>query len=127
MNTSGAALLALRAWRSSTASSTGNTWTIRTYAATTKQTKAAKPTSGTAGSSGGSSAGAGVNVAGKKLDPPSLVFKQVDKAALGPPGTSKDGQYKNPEYFSYHNMSYTDMEIVMKDFRVPQPSNSSKK
>jgi len=90
---------------------------LRSYASTTKQSKvAAKPTSGSGSSSG----------TGKNIDPPSNVFKQVDKSAIGPPGTSKDGQYKNPEYFCYHNMSFAEMEIVMAKSRVPQPSSTKK-
>jgi hypothetical protein len=27
------------------------------------------------------------------------------------PGASKQGDYKNPEYFQYHNMSYVEMEV----------------
>lgn len=34
-------------------------------------------------------------------------------------GTGKD--YKNPEYFGYNRMSYTQAEVEMEKFRVPQP------
>lgn len=43
------------------------------------------------------------------------------------PGASKDGQYKNPEYFCYHSMSYFEAEIEMSKHRLPQPSNKPKK
>jgi hypothetical protein len=42
------------------------------------------------------------------------------------PGASKEGEYKNPEYFQYHQMSFAEMEIVMANFRVPQPSAKTK-
>lgn len=38
------------------------------------------------------------------------------------PGASKNGKYKNPEYFCYHPTSYFDAEIEMLKFRLPQPS-----
>ncbi|XP_075216548.1 uncharacterized protein LOC142321914 [Lycorma delicatula] len=38
------------------------------------------------------------------------------------PGASKDGEYKNPEYFSYHRTSYFEAEIEMAKYRLPQPS-----
>jgi len=43
------------------------------------------------------------------------------------PGASKDGQYKNPEYFCYNRMSYFEAEIEMSKYRLPQPSNKPKK
>ncbi|KAK7870946.1 hypothetical protein R5R35_012165 [Gryllus longicercus] len=43
------------------------------------------------------------------------------------PGASKDGNYKNPEYFLYHNMSYFEAEIEMAKFRLPQPSSKKSK
>jgi hypothetical protein len=42
------------------------------------------------------------------------------------PGASKDKEYKNPEYFLYHTMSFCDMEEVMAKFRLPQPSSLKK-
>ncbi|ODN04435.1 NADH dehydrogenase [ubiquinone] flavoprotein 3, mitochondrial [Orchesella cincta] len=118
MSSSAAALLALRAFRSKSLSNNNTSWAVsRTYASTTKMT-AANPKSG-----GGTASGGGnVNVQGKNLDPPQNVFKKVDAGSLGP-GASKQSDYKNPEYFSYHNMSYTEMELVMAKLRVPQPSN----
>jgi len=61
----------------------------------------------------------------KKLEPPPFVFKKVDKE-VGP-GAGKGKEYKNPEYFSYHEMSYADMDIVMSKLRCPQPSNGKEK
>jgi hypothetical protein len=43
------------------------------------------------------------------------------------PGASKGGQYKNPEYFCYNRMSYFEAEMEMSKYRLPQPSNKSKK
>lgn len=43
------------------------------------------------------------------------------------PGASKDSpNYKNPEYFAYHVMSFADMDLEMVKHRVPQPSNKKK-
>lgn len=33
---------------------------------------------------------------------------------------SKDGVYKNPEYFSYHQMSYYDMHLHMRKMINPK-------
>lgn len=38
------------------------------------------------------------------------------------PGASKNGEYKVPEYFNYHRMSYFEAEIEMAKYRCPQPS-----
>ncbi|KAB0799243.1 hypothetical protein PPYR_07123 [Photinus pyralis] len=38
-------------------------------------------------------------------------------------GASKSGNYKNPEYFSYHQLSYYEAEIEMAKYRLPQPSS----
>ncbi|CAG7828224.1 unnamed protein product, partial [Allacma fusca] len=42
------------------------------------------------------------------------------------PGASKTGKYQNPEYFMYHELSYTDMDVVMAKYRLPQPSSRPK-
>ncbi len=42
------------------------------------------------------------------------------------PGASKDGPYKNPEYYTYNALSYYDVERDMKPFRIPQPSSLKK-
>jgi hypothetical protein len=49
-----------------------------------------------------------------------------NNAEVGP-GAGKEKDYKNPEYFSYHVMSYADMDIVMRNLRCPQPSAVDKK
>ncbi|KAF5308909.1 hypothetical protein FQR65_LT00609 [Abscondita terminalis] len=36
-------------------------------------------------------------------------------------GALKDGEYKNPEYFSYNELSYYEAEIEMAKYRLPQP------
>jgi len=54
-------------------------------------------------------------------EPSQHVFKSV-KGKLGP-GASKDSPYPNPEYFSYHKLSYYDMELEMKSSRLVQPSS----
>lgn len=38
------------------------------------------------------------------------------------PGASKEGKYKNPEYFCYSDMSYFNADKEMLKFRLPQPS-----
>jgi hypothetical protein len=43
------------------------------------------------------------------------------------PGASKGGQYKNPEYFCYNKMSYFEAEVELSKYRLPQPSNKSKR
>lgn len=37
-------------------------------------------------------------------------------------GVSKSGVYKNPEYFSYHPMSFYNAESELTCYRLPQPS-----
>ena len=39
---------------------------------------------------------------------------------------SKDGPYKNPEYYTFNAMSFYDIEKEMKQFRLPQPSSVKK-
>ncbi|PNF40067.1 hypothetical protein B7P43_G11523 [Cryptotermes secundus] len=55
----------------------------------------------------------------------SAVYK-VPPGDVGP-GASKDGKYKNPEYFCYNQMSYFEAEVEMLKYRLPQPSNKPKK
>lgn len=38
------------------------------------------------------------------------------------PGVGKAEVYKNPEYFSYHDMSFNDAMIELEMFRLPQPN-----
>uniref|UniRef100_A0A834UFC9 NADH dehydrogenase [ubiquinone] flavoprotein 3, mitochondrial n=1 Tax=Vespula pensylvanica TaxID=30213 RepID=A0A834UFC9_VESPE len=42
--------------------------------------------------------------------------------AVGP-GASKDKEYKNPEYFSYHVDSFAEAEVELEKYRLPAPSN----
>jgi len=39
------------------------------------------------------------------------------------PGASKEGEYKNPEYYQYNPMSFYDIEKDMEAFRLTQPSS----
>ncbi|KAF7415267.1 hypothetical protein HZH68_003756 [Vespula germanica] len=39
------------------------------------------------------------------------------------PGASKDKEYKNPEYFSYHVDSFAEAEVELEKYRLPAPSN----
>ncbi|KAG8328978.1 uncharacterized protein LOC124364936 [Homalodisca vitripennis] len=39
------------------------------------------------------------------------------------PGISKEGTYKNPEYFSYHCTSFYDAQVELMTYRLPQPSS----
>jgi len=45
-----------------------------------------------------------------------LLLERVKKA-------TKNGPYKNPQYFSYHKNSYFDAEVEMLKYRLPQPSS----
>lgn len=47
----------------------------------------------------------------------------VDSSLLVGPGASKEGEYKNPEYYQYNPMSFYDIEKEMSPFRLTQPSN----
>lgn len=46
-------------------------------------------------------------------------------AAVGP-SASKNGEYKNPEYFCYNVTSFAEAEVEMAKFRLPAPSNKKK-
>ncbi|XP_021964636.1 uncharacterized protein LOC110859913 [Folsomia candida] len=105
------ALIAVRTLR--TAINSGSVPWSRSYASSSKVTQS----KGTGSGSGGGSVPSVPSVP----EPPSNVFKQTSAKDLGP-GASKEGQYKNPEYFQYHKMSFAEMEIVMAKMRVPQPS-----
>ena len=52
-----------------------------------------------------------------------LIFQFITSVG---PGASKDGPYKNPEYYTYNEMSFYDIEKDMKSFRLPQPSSLKK-
>lgn len=52
----------------------------------------------------------------------SVKVVEVPSEPVGP-GASKSSEYKNPEYFSYNNMSYFEAEVEMLKFRLPQPSS----
>ncbi|KAK4886092.1 hypothetical protein RN001_002363 [Aquatica leii] len=39
-------------------------------------------------------------------------------------GASKNSDYKNPEYFSYHKLSYYEAEMEMVKYRLPQPDST---
>ncbi|XP_069681636.1 uncharacterized protein [Periplaneta americana] len=54
----------------------------------------------------------------------SAVYK-LPSGEVGP-GASKDGSYKNPEYFCYNRISYFEAEIEMLKYRLPQPSSLKK-
>ncbi|XP_021696303.1 uncharacterized protein LOC110675486 [Aedes aegypti] len=56
-----------------------------------------------------------------------FVFRELqqDETGLGPIPTveeeAKFGEYKNPEYYSYHNYSYYDFELGIQCMHLPQP------
>jgi len=80
-----------------------------------------KPTAGTSSATSARSGSSSV------AEPPSNVFKKAGGTKDLGPGASKEGKYKNPEYFQYHSMSYAEMDVVMSRFRLAQPSSSPKK
>ncbi|KAF6213092.1 hypothetical protein GE061_010807 [Apolygus lucorum] len=41
------------------------------------------------------------------------------------PGAMKEGSYQNPEYFCYNEFSYYELHILLRTFRLPQPSSLS--
>lgn len=51
-----------------------------------------------------------------------MVWCMILFSAVGP-GAAKSAEYKNPEYFSYNNISYFEAEVEMSKFRIPQPSS----
>lgn len=46
---------------------------------------------------------------------------EPNKGPVGP-GAKTDGDYKVPEYFCFNQYSFTEAEIEMAKYRVPQPS-----
>ncbi|CAB3239892.1 unnamed protein product [Arctia plantaginis] len=50
---------------------------------------------------------------------PSGIFRWTKQKVLGN-NASKDAIYKNPEYFSYHQMSYYDMQLHMRKMMRPK-------
>ena len=52
-----------------------------------------------------------------------LLYLCVEYSLTVGPGASKDGLYKNPEYYQYNPMSYFDIEKDMMAYRLPQPTS----
>lgn len=73
-------------------------------------------------SAGGSAASSSPEIALNKVTGLSNLVVKVPSQPVGP-GASKSSDYKNPEYFCYHNTSYFEAEIEMLKYRIPQPSN----
>lgn len=46
---------------------------------------------------------------------------EPNKGPVGP-GAKSDGDYKVPEYFCFNQYTFTEAEIEMAKYRVPQPS-----
>ncbi|KPJ16688.1 hypothetical protein RR48_10287 [Papilio machaon] len=58
---------------------------------------------------------------------PTGVFRETCGETLGA-GTGFGGScYQNPEYFSYHHMSYYDFHIALRAFRKVSPQTGRKK
>ncbi|KAG7310980.1 hypothetical protein JYU34_003832 [Plutella xylostella] len=59
---------------------------------------------------------------------PSGVFRCTENECLGPcAGAHKCGDYKNPEYFSYHSMSFADLNVALQRNRLPVPDARRKR
>ncbi|KAI5640507.1 NADH dehydrogenase [ubiquinone] flavoprotein 3, mitochondrial domain-containing protein [Phthorimaea operculella] len=56
---------------------------------------------------------------------PTGVFRCTSGECLGP-CAGKESCYKNPEYFSFHDMSFFDLNLAMKDERQKQPDTKRK-
>ncbi|XP_061708728.1 uncharacterized protein LOC133518947 isoform X2 [Cydia pomonella] len=50
---------------------------------------------------------------------PSGVFRCTDGEVIGPQA-GKCAYYRNPEYYSFHHMSFFDMHMIMGSYRKPQ-------
>uniref|UniRef100_A0A0A9Z8K3 NADH dehydrogenase [ubiquinone] flavoprotein 3, mitochondrial n=1 Tax=Lygus hesperus TaxID=30085 RepID=A0A0A9Z8K3_LYGHE len=70
--------------------------------------------------------------AAKTLQAASNKFPGFSKEVIEPncndvgPGAMKEGSYQNPEYFCYNEYSYYELHILLRTFRIPQPSSLSK-
>ncbi|KAJ8736424.1 hypothetical protein PYW08_007080 [Mythimna loreyi] len=58
-------------------------------------------------------------------DMPSGVFRNTTGEILGL-GAGKDKNYRNPEYFSYHHMTFYDVNFYLKQYRSPSPVTGRK-
>ncbi|CAH0405440.1 unnamed protein product [Chilo suppressalis] len=56
---------------------------------------------------------------------PTGIFRKVDGEVLGL-GAGKCCTYKNPEYFSFHHMTFYDMHLLMRCYRLPCPKSGRK-
>ncbi|XP_063357591.1 uncharacterized protein LOC134647249 [Cydia amplana] len=50
---------------------------------------------------------------------PSGVFRCTDGEIIGPQA-GKCAYYRNPEYYSFHHMSFFDMHMILDQYRKPQ-------
>ncbi|XP_063548682.1 uncharacterized protein LOC134755924 isoform X2 [Cydia strobilella] len=50
---------------------------------------------------------------------PSGVFRCTDGEVIGPQA-GKCAYYRNPEYYSFHHMSFFDMHLILGEYRKPQ-------
>uniref|UniRef100_T1HES3 Complex I-9kD n=1 Tax=Rhodnius prolixus TaxID=13249 RepID=T1HES3_RHOPR len=66
--------------------------------------------------------GAASTPASKQVTGLSAKVLKDSPVAVGP-GAAKQADYKNPEYFCYHKLSYFEAEIELQKFRLPQPSS----
>ncbi|XP_034831386.1 uncharacterized protein [Maniola hyperantus] len=57
---------------------------------------------------------------------PTGIFRCTAGEVLGL-GANKCGCYKNPEYFSFHHMSFYDMHMLLRCYRNPSPKTGRKK
>ncbi|XP_023951423.1 uncharacterized protein LOC112055511 [Bicyclus anynana] len=57
---------------------------------------------------------------------PTGIFRCTAGEVLGL-GANKCGYYKNPEYFSFHHMSFYDIHMLLRCYRQPSPKTGRKK
>nr|XP_053613846.1 uncharacterized protein LOC128677189 [Plodia interpunctella] len=58
---------------------------------------------------------------------PTDVFRCTHLEEIGPSHCAgKCHTYKNPEYFTYHHLTYYDMHFVLQPFRNPSPQTGRK-
>ncbi|CAG9581316.1 unnamed protein product [Danaus chrysippus] len=57
---------------------------------------------------------------------PTGIFRNTFGEILGN-GAAKCSYYQNPEYFSFHHMTFYDMHMILRCYRLPSPATGRKK
>ncbi|XP_068626463.1 uncharacterized protein [Battus philenor] len=58
---------------------------------------------------------------------PSGIFRCTGGEILGPGGPDSSTCYQNPEYFSFHHMTYYDLHMALRQYRKTSPVTGRKK